>query len=188
MLEGTHYVRSFQSITIVSDVIASLMWEAFWLWVTEHGFGKIDDVMACGVELRAALCGKSESRSTAKFSELFEKSDHIQQMFQSFVEECESKSEVCQYWGVFQQMALTVKHIISSDREGNFALHVASVDKSLPIFRESDSLNYLRYGTFYRESINIYYNIFIQRSTADLYVANLLLKTALAVSTLLHQT
>ena len=50
-------------------------------------------------------------------------------------------------------MTLIIKHIISSDREGNFALHLASVENSLPIFRECDSLNYLRYGSFYLETI-----------------------------------
>ena len=28
MLEGTHYVRSFQGLSVISDVITSLMWEA----------------------------------------------------------------------------------------------------------------------------------------------------------------
>lgn len=35
VLEGTHYVRLFQGISIVSDVITSLMWEGFWLWLTQ---------------------------------------------------------------------------------------------------------------------------------------------------------
>ena len=96
VLEGTHYVRSFQSITIVSDVIRSLMWEAFRLWVTEQEVEKTNDVMSCAVEIRTALCVKNKGKSTAKFLELFEKSDHIQQMFLFFVKECESKSEVCQ--------------------------------------------------------------------------------------------
>jgi hypothetical protein len=131
------------------------MWEAFWLWAPQHGLKENNDVMACAIAVKKALYEKSKSQSIAKFSQLYEKSDSIQQMFLAFKEECESKSEMCQYWGVFQQMVLTIKHVVSSDREGNFALHIASVDNSLPMFRESDSLNYLRYGSFYRESMQL---------------------------------
>ncbi len=155
VLEGTHYVRSFQGISIVSDVISSMMWEGFCVWLTQHGREVDNDVMVCANELRAAMCEKNRVLSTAKFTNLLTLSGPLQEMFQSFLKECESKSELCQYWGVFQQMALNIKHIISSDREGNFPLHVASVETSLPIFRESDSLNYLRYGSFYLETTKL---------------------------------
>ena len=52
----------------------------------------------------------------------------------------------------FQHIASVIKHIFASDREGNFPLHIAAVEKSLPIFSESDCVNYLRYGSFYLES------------------------------------
>src|ERR1043165_3511242 len=76
-------------------------------------------------------------------------------MFKSFVDDCNSKSEMCQYWTVFQQMALIIKHVVSSDRKVNFALHMAAVEKSLPIFLESDCINYLRYGSFYHETTKL---------------------------------
>ena len=80
----------------------------FWLWLAQRRLKVDSDARACVVELRAALCEKSKSKSTAKFSELLAFSDPIQDMFQSFLKECESKSEVCQYWQVFQQMALNI--------------------------------------------------------------------------------
>ena len=55
VLEGSHYVRSLQDIIIVSDVITSLMWEEFWLWVSHNGFQVNDDVMSCSSEVRKAL-------------------------------------------------------------------------------------------------------------------------------------
>ena len=48
-----------------------------------------------------------------------------------------------------------IKHAVASDRDGNFPLHLASVEKSLPIFRENDCLNYLRYGSYYLESTKV---------------------------------
>ena len=47
VLEGLHYVRSFQGILIVSDVITSLMWGGFWLWITQQEHEVDGDMMAC---------------------------------------------------------------------------------------------------------------------------------------------
>ena len=99
LLEGTRYVRYFQGLSIISDVISSLMWEGFWLWLKQHSLEIYENAMACATELRAALYEKSKNKSPAKFTELLAESDNIQEMFQSFQEESESKSEVCQYWG-----------------------------------------------------------------------------------------
>ena len=135
------------------------MWEAFWSWMKEQGHNIGDNVMECATELKTALCNKSKSDSATKFAQLVTQTVCMHQKFQVFIEECESKSELCQYWGVFQQMVLIINHIISSDCEGNFALHMATVENSLPIFRESDSLNYLRYGSFYLESTKLLQNV-----------------------------
>ena len=99
VLEGTHYVRSFQGLSMISDVITSLMWEGFWLWRKQHSSEIDENAMACATELSVALNEKSKNKSPAKFTELLAESDNIQEMFQSFQEESESKSEVCQYWG-----------------------------------------------------------------------------------------
>ena len=122
VLEGTHYVRSFQGLSMFSDVIIFLMWEGFWLWLKQYSHEIDENAEACATELRAALCKKSKCKSPAGFAELLAESDHIQKMFQSFQEECETESELCQFWGVFQQMAL----------------HMASVEIDLPIIIERD--------------------------------------------------
>ena len=68
--------------------------------------------------VQRALCQKK--MSVKKFAELVDKSSE------------------CEYF----------INAVVSDQEGNVSLHVASVELSLPIFRESDCLNYLRYGSF----------------------------------------
>ena len=52
VMEGTHYVRSFQGILIVSDALNSLMWEGFWFWLRQHGRQLYDDVIARAKELK----------------------------------------------------------------------------------------------------------------------------------------
>lgn len=46
-------------------------------------------------------------------------------------------------------MAYNIEHAVALDHEGNFPVHIACVERSLPLFLESVCLSYLRYGSFY---------------------------------------
>ena len=48
-----------------------------------------------------------------------------------------------------------IKQIITADCEGNWPLHVASVQESMPVLRESDALNYRRYASWHLERIHV---------------------------------
>ena len=146
VLEGRHYVRSFHGIMMVSDLISSLAWEAFWQWLEQSGRKADDDMMICATEVQKSLCEKQ--RLVENFAELVDQSSDLQEQFEYFLHECCAKSEMCQYLQLFQHIASNIKHAVASDREGNFPLHMASIENSHPIFRESDCLNYLRYGSF----------------------------------------
>lgn len=150
VLEGNHYVRSFHGLMMVSDTLNSLAWEAFWEWLKLNNRSTSDQFMDQAHDVQQALYAKV--RSTQKFENLLDQSLDLQEQFKCFLEECCAKSEVCQYFQVFQWMVAIIKHAVASDREGNFQLHLAVVQASLPIFRESDCINYLRYGMFYLES------------------------------------
>lgn len=150
VLEGSHYVRSFHGIIMISDLMSSLAWAAFWQSMEKSGNNSNADTLKCAGEVRTALCEKT--RCIGKFAELVGMSSELQEQFNSFLRECCGKSEMCEYLEQFQHMASVIKHAVASDREGNFHLHISSVEKSLAIFREHDCLNYLRYGSYYLES------------------------------------
>ena len=82
-LEGSHYVRSFHGIMMVSDSISSLSWEAFWYWLEQHGRKASDDLMKCAHEVQQALCAKQ--RSANKFSELIDHASELQEAFNDFL-------------------------------------------------------------------------------------------------------
>ena len=68
----------------------------------------------------------------------------LHQDFLEFEKECETKSELCHFFGVWLQLVAVVKNAVVSDREGNWNLHVATVEDSMQIFAEYDCINYLR--------------------------------------------
>ena len=73
--------------------------------------------------------------------------------FQAFLSECEAKSELCQYLGIFQKLVRLCKQIIAADRDGDWNLHVGTVDNVMNVFQEFGAINYLRYGSYYLEKI-----------------------------------
>ncbi|KAH3729206.1 hypothetical protein DPMN_055172 [Dreissena polymorpha] len=75
--------------------------------------------------------------------------------FLSFKKEWEAKSELCQFFGVELQLVSIVKNAVVSDTEGNWNLHVATIEDSMQIFAECDCINYLRYGSWDLEQIKV---------------------------------
>ena len=60
---------------------------------------------------------------------------------------------MCKYWETFLSITRIIKNIIAADRDRNWELHVQSVEEFIPIFRAFDSINYLRYASWYLERI-----------------------------------
>ena len=101
-----------------SNLISSLALESFW---QDRGSTVNNAVLACGRDIERPLCQKQGSIENFKtFADLF---SEPQDQFDKFLKECCAKSEVRQYLQTSQHIATAIKHIVSSDREGNFPLH-----------------------------------------------------------------
>ena len=134
-------------LRIVEDIILSLMWKAFW-----ESHDKKD--YPCAPEMESLAKTLSSGK---KCPEDFEKACTMVKLlrdeFVKFQKECEEKSEVCQFFGVWLRVVQIIKHAVASDREGNFDLYVATVQDLISLFAEFDCLNYIRYGAYYCEKI-----------------------------------
>lgn len=148
-LNGSHYVRAVTGMLIVEDLIRTLQWQAFWQHNDKGEYPDLVDVE----ELRTTLA--SNQRCPEKFKSLLGKTTKLRQDFMEFEKECEAKSEVCKFFGVWLNFVTVIKNMIVSDREGNWSLHVSSVEDSMPIFAECDCINYLRHGSWYLEQIKV---------------------------------
>ena len=149
-LEGRHYVRSLYCVLLVSDLISTLAFEAFSDWCEDNDVQLDDNIIDSATNMQELLHQKQ--RCPAEFQEFRILAPALMTKFESFLSECIEKSEVCQYLQLFQHIANVVKLTVTADREGNFALHMGAAEESLPIYRENDCLNYLRYGMHYIET------------------------------------
>ena len=96
-----------------------------------------------------------EQRCPEEFENLVNDIDAINEAFVTFKNECESRSEVCKYLGVWLKIASLMKNAVAADREGNWDLLVAVVEDSMPILLKFNCVNYLRHGSWYLENIKV---------------------------------
>ena len=143
VLSGGHYVRSLKGMLIVSEVLDSLMWSAFW-----HS----NDHTSV---LKNALKNRRRIECVPQFEQASAAAADLSQQFYTFAQECQEKSELCRYFMNFCNIVSIIKQLIVADRDGNWPLHVGTVKASMGIFQEFDAINYLRYGSWYLERIQV---------------------------------
>ena len=90
-----------------------------------------------------------------QFDTLIGQVEKLNQDFLEFEKECEAKTELCQFLGVWLKLVAVIKNVVVSEREGNRNLHAATVEDSMPIFAECDCTNYLQHGSWYLEQIKV---------------------------------
>ena len=98
---------------------------------------------------------KNRDDCVPKFGSLLGESNELRSSFQTFMSECEAKSKLCQYFGIFQKLVILCKHMIAADRDGDWNFYVGTVDNGMDIFQEFGAINYLRYGSYYLEKIKV---------------------------------
>ena len=149
VMNGGHYVRSMTGMLIIEDVIYKLMWEEFWMQKEKRSFSSIDHALKVKEKFEQKM------RCPDEFEVLLNDIEEIYQAFLAFKAECESRSEVCRFLGVWLKIASIIKNAVAADREGNWDLLVAVVEDSLPVFAQFDCINYMRHGSWYLEKIKV---------------------------------
>ena len=149
VLNGSHYVRALTGMLIVEDLIRSLQWQMFWRHKDKADYPELAEVEKLQTTLAA------NQHCPKQFEAIVEQIENLQQDFREFEKECEAKSELCQFFGVWLQLVAVIKNAVVSEREGNWNLLVASVEDSMPIFAEFDCISYLRYRSWYLEQIKV---------------------------------
>ena len=152
-------MRSLQGMMIVSESLYTLAWQAFW-----ETRNKDDQLIKTLQEFRKILSSKKREDCIFKFKFILSKISELKREFSDFLRECEARSELCQYFSIFQEIFMVIKNLIVADRDGDWLLHVGAVRSSMCIFKEFDAINYLWYASFYLENVQV-----IQHTHPTLY-------------------
>ena len=62
---------------------------------------------------------------------------------------------MCHYLEGIVRLCKLMKNLVIAEKTGNWRGHLQSVQDLLPVFRGCDSLNYLRYGSWYLEKMRM---------------------------------
>ena len=150
VISATNYNRSVKGVLIIESAIEYMKWQAFWSEEKKESF---KDVISNIESLKEAMRNKDPSATQQLFKNCESKSVNLKKDFEEFSKTCNNNSEMSQYWDTIVRMIQKLKMLISADRDGDWNLHMQAVQDLLPIFAESDSINYLRYGSWYIEKI-----------------------------------
>ena len=140
-LNGTHYVKSFRGLLILAEALDCMKWQAFWLSNDKEKYSEAINQLT---SLQVASLSKDPNQSQKLYEECIPAVMKLKEDFDSFSENCGQKSEMCRYLNGIIKLS-HLKSLIASDRSGDWEEHLQSVQDILPIFRECDSIHYLRY-------------------------------------------
>ena len=97
----------------------------------------------------------ANQRCPEQFDALIGQLDELRHDFREFEKQCEASQRSANSLEVWLKLVAVVKNAIASDREGNWNLHAATVEDSMPIFTECDCINYLRHESWYLKQIKV---------------------------------
>ena len=150
VIAGTNYVRSLKGMLLLSESMERLRWCEFF---KENNVENYKNVLQVVCDIKISTEQKNRERSQGLVNKFCKISDEIQNDFDKFNKDRRDKSETWAYWDTFIQMVALLKDLIRADREGNWPLHLHSVQALLPLFAVFDRINYLRWCSLYLEDM-----------------------------------
>ena len=144
VLAGSHYARSLEGMVLLSEAMERLQWSAFF---EKLGVKKYVEPLKLLKEMKQEVTVKNNLRSKELLNSFLGLSGDL---FKDF-KEAENKTFF--YWHRFIEMVRLAKDLVRADREGNWHLHLQSVEAILPYFAAFDSINYLRWCSLYLEDM-----------------------------------
>ena len=144
-------MHSLKGQQLLKEALFRLEWAAF--FEDKALMTKYRQALDTLVEMRAAIVKKSRTESEHLFQQFKASSAELINEFDQFVLKGIEESEIFKYWDTFIRLMTHIENLIRSDREGNWTLHLQSVQNLLPIFSAFDSTNYLRWCSLYLEDM-----------------------------------
>lgn len=150
VLDGTHYTRSLKGLTMLSECIERLQWAEFF---KIHGVDQYMAELQLLKLLKGCVSEKDREGSKEHLDTFLSTSSQLIADFNGFRSDSRTKSETFEFWDRFVEMVGILRDLVRADREGDWNLHLRSVQAVLPLFAGCDRVNYLRWASVYLEDM-----------------------------------
>ena len=163
VLSGKNYTRSLKGMQLLKEALKRLQWAEFF---KQYNVEKYEEQINLLIQLKAKVSEEKCQESQHLLRSIQECSSPLISDFDKFVIDNTDRNKTFKYWDKFIQIVSLVENLVRSDREGNWELHLHTVQEWLPIVAAFDSTNYLRWCSLYLEDMRK-----IPESASDIYLA-----------------
>ena len=151
MLQGSQIARAIRGIKIVYEALFRVFYDAFKIYMQNSNLlnpievteSKLDD-------LAHAFSMNNKDITYSAVDEIVD--EHLGNISEALIEfrtAGRESSATFKFWDDFMEGAKVLLHLIRTEREGNFDLHLNAMCESLPWFRAAGRLNSAKYTPIY---------------------------------------
>lgn len=150
VLDGTHYTRSLKGLMLLSECLERLQWAEFF---RINGVEPYMNELSLIQLMKSSVSEKKQEESRAHLEAFISISSKLIDDFNAFRSDRCEVSETFAFWDQFVKMVSILRNLVRADREGNWDLHLQSLQATLPLFAGCDRINYLRWASVYLEDM-----------------------------------
>ena len=152
VLTGKHYNRAVRFHKLLYESMMRMIWEKFVVWVEERLTVEHKYLQ----EIAENLAELDSENNAGIFKRLLDgkKFERIFDLFQVYYEKLrKTNGAMSEFWISYTTMVSILLDIIRASREGNFDLHLQSIEEIIPWCFAYDRTNYARYLPWYIQSM-----------------------------------
>lgn len=147
VMEGRKYNRAVRLHKIVYEAMMRLAWKGFLPWLQDNHRAEVsylDDALK-------SITMFHDDVSQASFTTLLDDvtCTHLLQLFQEYLGSLRKGHKLAGFWMSYLDMAEIMLGLLRAAREGDWMLHVASIQAMIPWCFAYDKLNYARFLPYY---------------------------------------
>ena len=150
VMNGKNYSRSLKGMQLLKEALVRLQFETF--FVQEGHIHMYREQLDALSNLKSKFADSS-CKNIEDFGDIGNVCDGMLSDFDHFVCDASKKNETFKFWNQFIDLFQLVENLVRADREGNWGLHLLTVQSLLPVFAAFDSTNYLRWCSLYFKDI-----------------------------------
>ena len=150
-LDGGNYIRGKRGIALISEATCHLQLSAFMKSISAAKFENFFTLVS-ELQLSFENVDSNPQQVLQKWEECKKELASFMDEFDEFKDQGGIRSKSFAYWNKFiDEIALVLRDLTRSCREGNWELHLSAVQRAMPLCFAYDMVNYKRWLPIYFE-------------------------------------
>ena len=150
VLDGTCYVRSLKGPLILANPVEKLKWFAFTQTIQSDSITAFESNMR---GLQAAYLSRDSNTCKESYKICLKGSMEVHVLYKKFTNRSAAASKMVRQLETLLKLVNILKNLIPTDRKGNWKRHLQAIQDIIPVFCQTESVNYQRYCSLYLEMV-----------------------------------